>query len=116
MPVSRVRPLARAAQKALRAARQTLAAVLVILSAAASGVCGPLQLKYVVIVTRHGVRSPTWDADRMNQYSTQPWPDWGVAPGCLTPHGRALMKLMGAYYREWFSKEGLLPSDGCDGR
>ena len=74
---------------------------------------GPLQLKYVVIVSRHGVRSPTWDAARLNQYSAEPWPDWGVPPGNLTPHGRDLMKLMGSYYREWLLGEKLLGGAGC---
>jgi 4-phytase / acid phosphatase len=73
----------------------------------------PLQLKYVVIISRHGVRSPTWDAARLNQYSAQPWPEWGVPPGNLTPHGRALILLMGAYYHEWFSGEHLLSGRGC---
>jgi 4-phytase/acid phosphatase len=71
------------------------------------------DLKYVVIVSRHGVRSPTWDAARLNRYSAQPWPDWGVAPGELTPRGRANVKLMGGYYREWLLRESLLGSDGC---
>jgi 4-phytase / acid phosphatase len=71
------------------------------------------QLRYVVIITRHGVRSPTWKADRLNQYSAAPWPSWGVPPGNLTSHGRALMQIMGNYYREWFLREGLLHQDGC---
>ena len=71
------------------------------------------ELKYAFIVSRHGVRSPTWDTARLNEYSTQPWPDWGVAPGELTPHGRAGVKLMGAYYRAWLSKAGLLAAAGC---
>jgi 4-phytase/acid phosphatase len=74
---------------------------------------GPAELKYVVIVSRHGVRSPTWDAVRLNQYSALPWPDWGVAPGELTPHGRDLVKIMGAYYREWLTGERLYSRTGC---
>src|SRR5262245_61930178 len=66
------------------------------------------RLVYAAVVTRHGVRSPTWTPERLNQYSSAPWPDWGVAPGELTPHGFALMKLMGAYYQELFSSQGLL--------
>lgn len=81
----------------------------------ASAICGPLQLKYVVILTRHGVRSPIWEKDRLSQYAADPWPDWQVAPGYLTPHGRVLMTLMGAYYREWLTSEDLLPRSGCDG-
>jgi len=67
----------------------------------------------VVIITRHGVRSPTWKTDRLNQYSSEPWPAWSVPPGNLTPHGRALMLLMGSYYREWLLSAGLLHPRGC---
>jgi 4-phytase/acid phosphatase len=72
------------------------------------------QLRYVVIISRHGVRSPLWTAERLNEYSAEPWPQWGVPPGNLTPHGRALMQLMGAYYREWLSSEHLLRQRGCE--
>ena len=78
-----------------------------------AGVGPPSQLRYVVIITRHGVRSPTWKADRLNQYSAAPWPAWGVPPGNLTSHGRALIQLMGSYYREWLLREGLLHQQGC---
>jgi 4-phytase/acid phosphatase len=60
------------------------------------------ELRFAVVVSRHGVRSPTWTPERLNQYSAAPWPDWGVAPGILTPHGRELMKIMGEFYREYF--------------
>jgi 4-phytase / acid phosphatase len=90
-------------------------AVAVLLAAWRAGAAdGPkAELKYAVIVSRHGVRSPTWDAARLNEYSTQAWPDWGVAPGELTLHGRAGVKLMGAYYRAWLSKAGLFDAGGC---
>lgn len=71
------------------------------------------RLKYVVIVSRHGVRSPTWEMSRLNRYSAEPWPEWNVPPGNLTPHGRKLIELMGAYYREWLEGEQLLRSGGC---
>ena len=73
---------------------------------------GP-SLKYAVIVIRHGVRSPTWDAGRLNQYSAAPWPSWGVLPGELTPHGRSQMKLVGAYYRQWLVGERVFDATGC---
>jgi len=78
-----------------------------------AGSAGKPELRYVVILSRHGVRSPTWETARLNEYSTQPWPDWGVTPGELTPHGRAGVKLMGAYYRAWLSKAGLFDATGC---
>lgn len=97
-----------------------LRTVLLFVAAWVAGACivcaGPAtlpQLRYVVIITRHGVRSPTWPNDRLNQYSAEPWPDWGVPPGYLTPHGRALMQLMGAYYRDWLLSQHLLTPQGC---
>jgi 4-phytase / acid phosphatase len=67
------------------------------------------KLKYTVVVTRHGVRSPTWTPDRLNRYSTSPWPDFGVPPGNLTTHGRVLIGQMGQFYR------GFLGSPTCSG-
>ena len=72
------------------------------------------QLTYVAILTRHGVRSPTWPAERLNQHSTRPWPDFGVPPGFLTPHGRRLMELVGAYDRAYLAQAGLLSASGCE--
>jgi 4-phytase/acid phosphatase len=70
-------------------------------------------LKYVVIITRHGVRSPTGKTDTLNQYSAKPWPQWSVPPGYLTEHGAKLMTIFGAYDRELFAKEGLFGAQGC---
>ena len=89
-----------------------LAVVLGAWSAGAAGV-PKAELRYALIVSRHGVRSPTWDTARLNGYSTEAWPDWGVGPGELTPHGRAGVKLMGDYYRAWLSKAGLFGAGNC---
>ncbi len=90
-------------------------AILAALLGASPAAAAPPQLKYVVIISRHGVRSPTWDTARLNQYSAEPWPDWGAPPGNLTAHGRALIVLMGDYYRQWLSGEHLIESHGCQG-
>jgi 4-phytase/acid phosphatase len=72
------------------------------------------HLKFVVIVSRHGVRSPTGKADQFNQYSNQPWPVWGTPPGYLTEHGFRLMTFFGTYDRELLVKQGLLAGEGCN--
>jgi 4-phytase/acid phosphatase len=71
------------------------------------------SLKLVVIISRHGVRSPTGSLDQLNQYSRQPWPAWSVPPGYLTEHGARLMTLFGAYDRELLAARGLLSTNGC---
>jgi 4-phytase/acid phosphatase len=71
------------------------------------------ELRFVVIVSRHGVRSPTGKADLLDMYSRQPWPAWTVPPGYLTAHGAELMKLMGVYDRELLTSEGLISASGC---
>jgi 4-phytase/acid phosphatase len=71
------------------------------------------ELKFVAIVTRHGVRPPTVSNDQINPYSAKPWPKWDVPPGYLTAHGRALMRLFGAYDRAQFARAGLFSPSGC---
>jgi len=71
------------------------------------------ELKFAVIVSRHGVRSPTGKTDLLNQYSVEPWPAWSVPPGYLTEHGAHLMTLFGAYDREQLAAQGLLAPSGC---
>lgn len=71
-------------------------------------------LVFVVILTRHGVRSPITNLEELNAFSSEPWPVWGVPSGDLTPQGRKLMELLGSYYRDYFSSNGLLPPTGCE--
>ncbi len=71
------------------------------------------ELKFVVYVSRHGVRSPTGKPEQYNPYSIAPWPSWNVAPGYLTEHGYHLMELFGAYDRMELASQGLLAATGC---
>jgi 4-phytase / acid phosphatase len=71
------------------------------------------KLKFVIILTRHGVRSPTASHEQLDQYSAQSWPTWDVPPGHLTHRGARLMTIFGAYYRSYFAQQGLFTSTGC---
>lgn len=93
------------------------AAIFLAATAATAGspdTAGAPKLRFAVILTRHGVRSPTWTPQDLNAYSSEPWPDWGVPPGNLTPRGSKLMTLFGSYYRLYFADAGLLRSTGCE--
>jgi len=74
---------------------------------------GKADLQLVIVLTRHGVRSPLANSEIYDRYSAAPWPKWEVAPGLLTAHGYELMKIFGAWDREKFSGEGLLAPNGC---
>lgn len=72
------------------------------------------RLKLVVILSRHGVRSPTWTQDRLDAYSALPWPTWSVPPGNLTSRGFDLLKQFGSYDRAVLAEANLLTAHGCE--
>jgi 4-phytase/acid phosphatase len=66
------------------------------------------EVKLVIVVSRHGVRTPLITDSTSGNYSAQAWPKWNVPTEYLTDHGTRQMALMGAYYRELFVQEGIL--------
>ncbi len=70
-------------------------------------------LEKVVIVQRHGVRSPTKPPAAYGKFSADAWPDWPVGPGELTPHGAENIRLMAGWLRGHYAGLGLLPAEGC---
>ena len=72
---------------------------LIALALAAQPVCAAPVLEKVLILERHGVRPPTKPPEAFAKYSAEPWPQWPVAPGELTPHGAEAMRAMGAGLR-----------------
>jgi len=72
------------------------------------------QLRMVVILSRHGVRSPTWTQARLDTYSALPWPKWSVPPGDLTSRGYELIRRFGSFDRASFAAAGLLAPNGCE--
>ena len=66
------------------------------------------RLKQVIIFGRHSVRSPLEPNSTLNNYSVQPFPEFGIPPGNLTANGATLETILGGYYRLWLTKEKLL--------
>jgi 4-phytase/acid phosphatase len=72
-----------------------------------------LRLERIVMLMRHGVRSPT-DAEPVPaEFADQPWPRWPVRPGELTPRGAQGAALFGAADRAYLVRLGILPGEGC---
>ena len=65
-------------------------------------------LKQIIIFGRHSIRSSTACPVQLEQYAVQPYPDFGVTTGCLTPNGSTAETLLGAYYRQYLLQERLL--------
>jgi 4-phytase / acid phosphatase len=70
-------------------------------------------LKLVVVLSRHGVRSPTQANAQLDQLSIKPWPQWSVAPGELTPRGALLLRQFAVWQRVQLAAQGLLQPQGC---
>lgn len=66
------------------------------------------DLRFVLILSRHGIRAPLPGQQEYGAYAAQSWPIWTTPPGHLTPRGVTQMELMGRYYRERYIKDGLL--------
>ena len=81
--------------------------------ASAQAAAPDAHLELVIVLSRHGVRSPLTAQADLDKFSAAPWPKWDVAPGILTAHGYQLMKDFGAWDRTKFSAEGLLDPSGC---
>ena len=67
------------------------------------------KLVKMVILARHGVRSPTQSADTLAQWSRRDWPEWAVRPGELTARGAELVKRLWQQEGESLRRAGLLP-------
>ncbi|MDF4004435.1 histidine-type phosphatase [Luteibacter sp. PPL552] len=72
-----------------------------------------LRLDQVVMVYRHGVRSPLPGEIQVDDVHGAAWPAWPVPPSILTPHGREGVMAMARYDRAWMADAGLFPRDGC---
>jgi 4-phytase/acid phosphatase len=95
-----------------------LAAVLSCSAAQAQPAMSPQNssdMTMVIVVSRHGVRSPT-HPDELKAYASQAWPAWSGKPGNLTERGAVLMRQFGAYYRRIYGGMLGLRAAGCPAR
>lgn len=70
------------------------------------------EIRSVILLVRHGVRAPIESETRSSAYNAQPWPAWPSAPGVLTEHGAAALRLLADYYRTRYPS--LLGSVSCN--
>lgn len=65
-------------------------------------------LELVIILGRHGIRSPLYSPAQLAPHAAQAWAAWSVAPGILTEKGGRQMTKMGVYLRQHYIQAGLL--------
>ena len=90
-----------------------LSAALVPAQTHAPKVHGKDELRFTLVLSRHGIRPPLTAASALDAHSSDPWPEWEVPLGYLTPHGGAAIYQMGAYMRLDLARHGLLSAAGC---
>jgi 4-phytase/acid phosphatase len=86
----------------------TLSSLLAVQPASAAPV-----LDKVVMLSRHGVRSPLRSMEVLEVLTRRNWPKWPVGPGVMTEHGAHDLALMGDYLRSRYAEAGILPARAC---
>jgi 4-phytase/acid phosphatase len=70
------------------------------------------DLRAVIVLMRHGVRTPIESETRASAYNAQPWPAWPTDPGVLTPHGAQALRLLADFYHARY--RSVLQTNSCD--
>ena len=70
-------------------------------------------LERVVLLARHGIRSPTKPPRTLLAQTGHAWAQWPVAPGELTEHGKQALAQMVELVRQHYTQAGLLQSGSC---
>ena len=71
------------------------------------------QLLKIVVLSRHGVRSPTQNRTTLDQWSNKTWPRWPVRHGYLTERGQELVTAQWKAIRPVLTEQKLLPENAC---
>ena len=73
-----------------------------------------LELEKVVILSRHGLRSPlTAPGSRLSKITPYPWEEWDVKASYLTKKGAVLETYFGQYINDWLLENKIISSDKC---
>lgn len=72
-----------------------------------------MKLVKQVVLSRHGVRSPTQPAAELHSWSSREWPVWPVERGELTPRGAELVMAQWQQERQRLEVLHLLPPKAC---
>lgn len=67
----------------------------------------------VVIVSRHGVRTPTLEREELATWSKDLWPVWKEGRGDLTAQGQLLATRLGEWHRLYLTAQKALPWQKC---
>lgn len=67
--------------------------------------CADAKLEKIVVLSRHGVRSPTQDDKTLSSWSKRTWPKWEVPAGQLTLRGYVLIN------KQWQDLKDILVTD-----
>ena len=70
------------------------------------------ELKQVVVLSRHNIRSPlSTKGSAIEEITPHNWFEWTSNAGELSLRGAMLETTMGQYFRLWFEQEGLFPEN-----
>ena len=70
---------------------------------------GDAKLLKMVVLSRHGVRSPTQSSETLESWSRKDWPEWPVKRGELTPRGAKLVTAMWEQEAAFLREAGYCP-------
>lgn len=104
---------------AIRHPTRVVVGVIALLSTAAalprrpSAPTAPPRVERIVLLMRHGVRTPLHGEVPDGTRTGAPWPVWQAPDEQITPHGAAALRALGGADRRWFAHAGLIPASGC---
>lgn len=77
-------------------------AIIIPEASAAQADVSDATLERVVLVSRHGIRSPTKPLDKLEKKTRHTWTPWPVPPGEMTAHGQFDLGLMGQFLKSYY--------------